>query len=150
MQTPTIFSRLPKHVWILVALYFLASLTHFIHNAEYIAFYPNMPGWITRAQVYLVWLAITSAGVIGIALLGLRLEIAAALILAAYGALGFYGLAHYTLALCSEHTLAMNLTIWFEVITGALLAVFALSHTKRLAVARLRAAAIYRESHFRP
>ena len=43
------------------------------------------------------------------------------LCMGAYGALGIDGLAHYTLALCGEHTLATNLTIWFEVITGFVL-----------------------------
>ncbi len=57
---------LPKHVWALVALYFVASLAHFVHNAEYIAFYPIMPGWITRETVYLVWLAITGLGIAGL------------------------------------------------------------------------------------
>jgi hypothetical protein len=45
-----------------------------------------------------------------------------ALFVGAYGAFGLDGLGHYTLALCSEHTLATNLTIWFEVIAGLMLA----------------------------
>ena len=43
-------------------------------------------------------------------------------VLGLYGAFGLDGLAHYTLALCSEHSLAMNLTIWFEAVTGLALA----------------------------
>jgi hypothetical protein len=39
-------------------------------------------------------------------------------LLGAYGAFGLDGLAHYTLALCSEHSLAANLTVWFEAVTG--------------------------------
>ena len=39
----------------------------------------------------------------------------------AYGAFGLDGLAHYTLALCSEHTLATNITIWSEAVSGLLL-----------------------------
>jgi nitrate reductase gamma subunit len=35
-----------------------------------------------------------------------------------YGAFGLDGLAHYTLALCSEHTLATNVTIWSEAVAG--------------------------------
>ncbi len=46
-------------------------------------------------------------------------------LLAAYGLVGIDGLAHYTLALCSEHTLATNLTIWFEVVSGTTLAIAA-------------------------
>jgi len=37
----------PKPVQALVALYFAASLAHFGHNAEYIAFYPGMPTGLT-------------------------------------------------------------------------------------------------------
>jgi hypothetical protein len=51
-------SLLPAHLWVLIAVYFVASLAHFAHNAEFIAFYPNMPSWLTREQVYLAWLAV--------------------------------------------------------------------------------------------
>lgn len=112
---------LPGSIWLLAALYTFASLAHFVHNAEYIAFYPNMPAWITRETVYLVWLAIAAVGALGAAMALLGWRWAAAACLAAYGALGFDGLGHYALALCSQHSLAMNLSIWFEVIAGALL-----------------------------
>src|SRR5688572_15595897 len=105
--------KMKRQLWAFVAMYFAASLLHFAHNAEYIAFYPNMPAWLTREKVYLAWLAITGVGVAGLALWGLGWKVAGALCLAAYGALGLDGLGHYSLALCSEHTLAMNLTIWF-------------------------------------
>jgi hypothetical protein len=101
----------PIHLWALAALYCLASLVHFTHNAEYIAFYPNMPGWLTRETVYLAWLVVFAIGVAG-----------AGLALVVYGALGLFGLGHYSLALCAQHTLAMNATIWFEVATGVGLA----------------------------
>ena len=115
-------SSLPRHLWTFVALYFAASLAHFAHNAEYIAFYPNMPSWLTREQVYLAWLAVTSVGAMGFALLRLGWTLAGAACLLAYGALGLDGLAHYSLALCSEHTLATNVTIWAEAATGVALA----------------------------
>jgi hypothetical protein len=117
--------HLPKHVWLLLALYFIASLAHFSHNAEYIAFYPNLPAWLTREKVYLAWLAITSVGVVGTVLAAAGWRSTAALLFAAYGLFGLDGLAHYTLALCSEHTFAMNFSIWFEVAGGAALAVSA-------------------------
>ena len=41
-----------------------------------------------------------------------------------YGAFGLDGLAHYTLALCSEHTLLANITIWSEATSGLLLLLF--------------------------
>jgi hypothetical protein len=115
-------SLFPRHLWVLLAVYCVASLAHFAHNAEYIAFYPNMPQWLTRESVYLAWLAITLVGAAGLAITSVGWRSAGAACLAAYGALGLYGLGHYTLALCSEHTLAMNLAIWFEVIAGAALA----------------------------
>ena len=114
--------HLPAHLWALTALYTFASLAHFTHNAEYLPYYPNMPAWITRETVYLVWLAIASVGAAGVALSLGRWRVAAALVLAAYGAFGLDGLAHYTLALCSEHTWVMNATIWFEAATGVVLA----------------------------
>lgn len=129
---------LPSHILWLTALYFLASLIHFAHNAEYIAYYPNMPAWITRDTVYLVWAAITSVGLTGIVFFRLGWRFVAALCLFAYGALGLDGLAHYTLAPCSEHTLAMNLTIWFEAIAGVVLAMAVAGLSSKDVVARLR------------
>ena len=115
---PLASRSLPKHIWLLLAVYFVASLAHFSHNAEYIAFYPNMPTWLTRDKVYLAWLVVTSVGVAGLAALRLRFHALGSALIAAYGALGLDGLGHYTLALCSEHTLATNITIWSEASTG--------------------------------
>ena len=111
----------PKHVWTLLAVYFVASLAHFAHNAEFIAYYPNMPAWLTRDDIYLAWSAVTSVGVAGLVLYRFGLYVLSVLLVGTYGALGLDGLAHYTLALCSEHTLASNATIWFEVIAGFML-----------------------------
>jgi hypothetical protein len=109
---------LPKHIQLLFVVFFAANLTHFVHNAEYIAFYPGIPTWLTRDKVYLAWLAGASIGLLGLLFSGTKLWILGAILVAVYGALGIDGLAHYTLALCSEHTLATNLTIWFEVSAG--------------------------------
>ena len=103
--------------------FFIANLTHFIHNAEYIAFYPGLPVWLTREKIYLAWAAGVSLGLAGLMLVRFRLKLPGMVLVAAYGATGFDGLAHYTLDLCSEHTLATNLTIWFEVLTGVTLLV---------------------------
>jgi hypothetical protein len=116
------FANLPARVMLLAGLYLLASLAHFTHNAEYIAFYPNMPRWLTREQVYLVWLAITAVGVAGFALLRFGQRLAGLACLAVWGALGLDGLGHYALALCSEHTWTMNATIWSEAAAGVALA----------------------------
>lgn len=99
-------------------MYFAASLAHFSHNAEYIAYYPNMPGWLDRENVYLAWLVVTAVGVGGLVATRMRWRGIGAILIAAYGALGLDGLAHYTLALCSEHTLVTNITIWAEGVSG--------------------------------
>jgi hypothetical protein len=112
---------LPKHILALGAVYFAGSLAHFVHNAEYIAVYPGIPTWLTREGVYLAWLAVTSVGAAGLVVVRMGLLALGTCILAAYGGFGLDGLAHYTLALCSEHTLATNLTIWWEAIAGLLL-----------------------------
>ena len=114
-------SVLPKPLLALAAVYFVASLAHFGHNAEYIAFYPGMPGWLTREKVYLAWLAVTSLGAVAFVFAKLALPAVSLLFLAVYGAFGLDGLAHYTLALCSEHTLLANITIWSEAVTGMVL-----------------------------
>lgn len=112
---------LPRHMWVLVVLYFIASLAHFTHNAEYIAFYPGMPAGLTPEKIYVAWLVITSVGVAAFALLRFGFPGPAVLLLGIYGAFGLDGLAHYTLALCSEHTVLANITIWAEATTGLLL-----------------------------
>ena len=108
-------------MWALMGAYFLASLAHFTHNAEYIAFYPGLPAWLTSGQVYAAWLGVTSVGVVALVLFKLGLPGPAYLLLGVYGALGLDGLAHYTLALCSEHTLVTNVTIWSEAAIGLVL-----------------------------
>ncbi|MGJ4748490.1 hypothetical protein ACQV5M_19170, partial [Leptospira sp. SA-E8] len=118
----------PRHIRVLLGVYTLASLAHFAHNAEYIAYYPNMPAWITREGVYLAWLAIASVGLTGIVFALLSWHTAAALCIAIYGTLGLDGLGHYALALCSQHSYTMNVTIWLEAATGTVLALCALWH----------------------
>ena len=119
--------------WSLAAFYTVASLVHFAHNAEYIAFYPGMPSWLTREHVYLAWLAVVSVGALGWLLIRFKRPGFGLLVLGDYGALGLDGMAHYTLALYSEHTFAANLTIWAEASAGlALLLVCAVTLSKRL------------------
>ena len=77
--------------------------------------------------MYWAWAAITLPGALALLLFRLHWRRAGAVLLAGYGLLGLGGLLHYTLALCSEHTLATNLTIAFESLAGSALAVAALS-----------------------
>ncbi len=125
----------------LFALYTLASLAHFSHNAEFIAFYPGLPAWMTRESVYLAWLAVASVGLLAVAANWCGWKRIAAVLLVIYGMLGVDGLLHYTLALCSEHTLATNITIWAEVLLGVVLACAAAFRLKRLAVSNVAAEA---------
>jgi hypothetical protein len=101
--------------------YGVASLLHFGHNAEHLSEYPNLPTWITRADVYSSWLAQTAIGLVGYSLVRGRYPAAGLAGLAAYGLLGLAGLAHYAVAPPSAHTLAMNATIWLEAATALLL-----------------------------
>jgi hypothetical protein len=108
----------------LVLVHTVASLVHFVHNATFLADYPNMPEWITPGGVYAVWLGEAAIGALGVILfLRGRTMIGLALI-AIYAVLGLGGLDHYTLAAISAHTLAMNATIWLETATGTLLLLF--------------------------
>ncbi len=128
-------ARVPSHLLVFLAVYCGASLIHFVHNAELISEYPNMPDWLTRAKVYLAWLAVTSVGIAGLLLLKWGRRPLGLLLIAGYAALGFDGLGHYSLAPVSAHTFTMNATIWFEVVAAAVLlaatSVLMLSHLTR-------------------
>ena len=119
--------RVPSHLLVLLVVYSLASLIHFAHNAEFVTDYPNLPAWLTRSTVYGAWLAIAAVGAAGLVLLRLRFRVLGMLVVAAYAALGFAGLDHYWVAPMSAHTLAMNATIWFEVVAAAALLVATLA-----------------------
>ncbi len=116
-----LFSHLPKPFLVLIAAYFITSLGHFAHNAEYLCEYPNLPTWLTRAKVYAAWLAITSVGLVGFILIKNKLIPAGLLLVAVYAALGFDGLGHYAVAPMAHHTLGANITILSEVAAAALL-----------------------------
>jgi hypothetical protein len=112
---------IPKHLIALLALYCATSLAHFVHNAQFLADYPNMPVWLSPLQVMGAWLAVTAVGVLGWLVTRTRWPLPGLLLIAAYAGLGFDGLAHYSLAPMSAHSLAMNLTIWSELVAAALL-----------------------------
>jgi hypothetical protein len=112
---------LPAPVAALFVAYFLTSLGHFAHNAEFICEYPNLPGWLTRAKVYAAWLAITAVGLLGLVCLRRQWPLVGLLLVAAYAAMGFDGLGHYAVAPMELHTWGANVTILSEVAAAALL-----------------------------
>ena len=113
--------RRPKTLLVLLLVYGAASLVHFIHNAEFLADYPNMPASWSRAGVYVAWVGMTVVGLLGWLLVSRGRQLAGLLLVAAYAALGLDSLGHYMLAPMSAHTGAMNLTILLEVTAAALL-----------------------------
>ena len=113
--------NLPRHLLALMALYCATSLAHFVHNARFLADYPNMPAWLSPLQVMGAWLAVAAVGALGWLVTRSRWPLPGLLLIGAWAGLGFDGLAHYSLAPMSAHSLAMNLTIWSEVLAAALL-----------------------------
>jgi hypothetical protein len=109
--------------WIggVLLLYVAASLLHFVHNAEYLADYPNLPAWLGRSDVYLVWLGSAAVGLGGYGFYRSGWRLVGLLLIGLYAVSGFDGLLHYTRAPLSAHTAPMNFTIWFEVVAAALL-----------------------------
>jgi hypothetical protein len=107
----------------LLILYGVASLAHFVHNAEFLAEYPNLPIWLSRSQVYVAWFGITALGVLGYLLIRTKYELFGFGVLGVYAAIGLDGLLHYGRAPMTAHTAAMNFTIWFEVAAASLVLV---------------------------
>jgi hypothetical protein len=93
---------------------------HFVHNAEFVRDYPNMPASWSRAGVYMAWLALAGTGIAGWLLLRRGWRIAGLGMLAVYALLGLDSLGHYVLAPFSAHSAAMNATILLEVASAAL------------------------------
>lgn len=105
----------------LVLSYLAASLLHFAHNAEYLSDYPNLPPWLTRPEIYLVWSGLAALGIAGYVLCRIGLQLSGLCLLGIYAAFGFDGLLHYTRAPFEAHSAAMNFTILFEVAAAAAL-----------------------------
>ncbi len=100
--------------------------------------YPNLPAWLSAAEVYAAWAGVTLVGVAGYLLLRRGYRLTGLAVVGLYGAFGFDGLAHYSRAPFSAHTLTMNLTIGFEVATAMLL----LTVVAGLMIKRLREVAV--------
>jgi hypothetical protein len=104
----------------LLGVYAVASLIHFVHNAEFLGDYPGLPDSWTRGDIYLVWLAMTAIGGAGTLLVYRGYELMGLTLLAMYAALGLDSLGHYVVAPLSAHSAMMNSTILLEVGAGAL------------------------------
>jgi len=114
------YKPMQKTLLIFLLIYGVASLIHFVHNAEFLADYPNLPDSWSRAGVYFAWIGMTLVGVIGWVLVVSNYHLSGLLLIAIYAAFGLDSLGHYVLAPLSDHTLAMNSTILFEVAAAAL------------------------------
>ena len=112
---------MPRSLLTLLLAYTTASAFHYVHNAIFLESYPNMPDWISRIEVYGALLLVTAIGVLGYLFYRFQFRRIGLIVIAIYAGFGFDGLAHYSLAPVSEHTVVMNLTIWSEVITASLL-----------------------------
>lgn len=125
------FTRNTSVSWLFTASfcsYAVASLVHFIHNAEFLAQYPNLPSSWTRAGVYLAWLGMMTTGLCGWFLITRGVRIAGLLLTALYAVMGLDSLGHYVVAPLSSHTLTMNATILAEVTAAGLLLVMTIQH----------------------
>jgi hypothetical protein len=125
----------PGSRWLLPALlaYAAASLFHHVHNATFLGAYPNLPAWLSPAQVYAAWAVVTAVGVLGYLLLRSRHALSGLAVLGLYAVLGLAGLDHYARAPVAAHSHMMNLSIGCEVTTAVLLLiVVAASLTARL------------------
>jgi hypothetical protein len=108
---------------VLLLAYAAATLFHFGHNAEFVADYPNLPAWLSRAKIYAAWLSLSAVGAAGYLLLLRGYELSGLSVLGVYAGFGFDGFSHYGLAPASAHTAAMNLSIWLEAACAAVLLV---------------------------
>jgi hypothetical protein len=109
-----------RALFVLIAVYAMASLLHFVHNAEFLGDYPGLPASWSRAGVYLAWIGMSAIGALGAFLVYRGRESIGLMLLAVYAALGLDSLGHYVLAPLSSHTSMMNTTILLEVGAAAL------------------------------
>ncbi len=81
---------IPKSLVASIGLYLVASLVHFVHNAEFLRDYPNLPASWTSTGIYVAWLGMTSVGLSGYVLMSRghpRLGLGALMIYCALGSL---------------------------------------------------------------
>jgi hypothetical protein len=123
MMSPIEPARRMPLLTVLMLVYGAASLLHFAHNALFIADYPNLPAWLSSADVWATWFIEASIGLVGYVLIRRGFALPGLTLVAIWAALGFDGLAHYALAPVSAHSFVMNATIWTEVGAATLLSI---------------------------
>jgi hypothetical protein len=95
-------------------IYLVASLVHFVQNAQFRPNCPNLPASWTRTGVYYAWLGMTTVGMCGY-VLGRPGHLRVGLIfLMIYCLLGLESLGHYVFAPMVDHTWAMNFSARFN------------------------------------
>lgn len=130
MPAPRVSTGMGWALRLAIAVYLAASLAHFIHNAQFVADWPNLPPSLTRTVIYATWLGITALGAVGAALWWRGWRRTGGALLAVYAAIGFDGFLHYTRAPMLAHSAVMNFTVWFEG-AAALLLLLAIAFTWR-------------------
>lgn len=115
----------------LLIVYAVASLAHFAHNAEFLTDYPGLPASWSTAGVYLAWVGMTAIGATGWILVMRRYRRTGLAILLVYALAGIASLGHYAVAPFPAHTIAMNATILFEVLTASLVLTHVLANLAR-------------------
>lgn len=130
MTAPRVSTGMGWALRLAIVVYLAASLAHFIHNAEFVADWPNLPPSLTRAVIYATWVGITALGATGVVLWWRGWRRTGGVLLAVYAAIGFDGLLHYTRAPMMAHSAGMNFTVWFEA-AAALLLLLAVASTFR-------------------
>ena len=111
----SVYRSTNRLLFVLLGLYAVAGLIHFVHNAEFLNDYPGLPDSWSRGGVYLAWLAMTAVGGVGALLVYRGYEFLGLILLAIYAALGLDSLGHYVMAPLPAHTAMMNTTILLEV-----------------------------------
>jgi hypothetical protein len=113
-----------------LALAIVVTGAHFIDNARAIRIYPE-PGWITRPDIAVSWIAMTAIGVAGYVLYRRGRAGWGAAMLYAYALLAGAGVLHYRYAPASHFTPWMHALIAGEALAAlALISIttWALAH----------------------
>lgn len=133
-------SHTPFHrrLTVLMLTFAIASLIHFIHNAEFVSDYPGLPKNWTTNGVYGAWVAMTLFGTFALVLSRTKHQAIGLALVIIYAICGLDSLGHYWVAPFSAHTTMMNVSILIEVFCAFVLALFAAFEFCKLTLARRR------------